>query len=209
MLAVGGEAVGALLGLGGGVFLLRIFTRRETPLAGYVERKWWQRGEFDGSGDTGRLIGGHGRRLVGLMRMGFLSSSSTVTAYRPRASSKCATIPAVSFNSGLPTRPNSCTTVPRSQAGDASIASSAGCAAPPTPASECGATSFFLAFFLDDMQRGYGVGERRTVRIRDLRSEIRDPMEYRASQVLSVVLARRRAGAADGGGCPVYPAVPA
>ena len=27
-----------------------------------------------------------------------------------------------------------------------------------TPASECGATSFFLAFFLDDMQRGDKVG---------------------------------------------------
>jgi len=43
------------LGLGGWVFLLRVSTRREIPLTGYVERQGQQRGGINGSGDTGRF----------------------------------------------------------------------------------------------------------------------------------------------------------
>ena len=93
MLAVGGEAVGALLGLGGGVFLLRVFTWRETPLAGYVEREGWQRGE-----DTGRFgrqpraeVGGLDKCMFAIHSDGVKSACFIEMHHHP----------AVSFNSGL------------------------------------------------------------------------------------------------------------
>ena len=47
MLAVGGEAVGALLGLGGGFFLLRVFTRRETPDRSFPRALYLSKQKFE------------------------------------------------------------------------------------------------------------------------------------------------------------------
>ena len=94
MLIVGGEAVGALLGLGGGVFLLRVLRGARLPSPDTLSVRGGSKSGSTAAETPADSVGGHGRI-------------------------------------------------------------SAGCA---TPASECGAASFFLAFFLDDMQRDDRVG---------------------------------------------------